>query len=170
MLLALTLRWYNIHRRVTTSQKKAVVTMTNFTNPRLAIRQLFTRYVDFDGLSGRSAYWWSLMGLGMIGGVFYMWMRSRQMAISVTAIFAADVLLLSLLLLTTILLLPVVSLHVRRYRDAGVTPWLLLLTVFLPLVLIYLELGTPLVTGAALGLLMVNFMICAFPSKLPLRF
>ncbi len=144
--------------------------MANFTNPRLAIRQLFTRYVDFDGLSGRSAYWWSLMGLGMIGGAFYLWMRSRQMVISVTAIFTADVVLVSLLFLTTILLLPVVSLHVRRYRDAGITPWLLLLTLFLPLVLIYLELDKPLVTGVALGLLLANFMICAFPSKYRLRF
>lgn len=129
------------------------------------MRHLLTDYVDFEGRSERSQYWWSLTGLVIIGAAFYLWMRSRQMAISVTAIFAADVLLLALLLTSALLVVPFASLHVRRYRDAGITPWLLLVTVFLPLVLLYLEMGNALADGIAYGLLAVNLLLCALPSK-----
>jgi uncharacterized membrane protein YhaH (DUF805 family) len=136
-----------------------------FVSPVSAIRHLLTDYVDFDGRSGRSQYWWSLLGLSLVGGLFYLWMRSRQMVISVTAIFAADILLVALLLTSALLAVPFASLHVRRYRDAGMSPWLLLMTVFLPFVLLYLEMGNVLVDGIAFGLLAVNLLICALPSK-----
>ncbi|WP_155286170.1 DUF805 domain-containing protein [Lacticaseibacillus zhaodongensis] len=139
--------------------------MTELMGPGKALRRLTLRYVDFDGRSGRSAYWWAMLVLAIITGGFTLWLRTRGAALTVTAIFAADVIFLAMFFTAAILAVPYASLHVRRYRDAGLNPWLLLLTVFLPLIMIVAETGVQWVNISAAALLVVNLILCTLPSK-----
>lgn len=139
--------------------------MTEMMGPAKAMRRLTVRYVDFDGRSGRSAYWWAMLVLGIITGGFTLWLRSRGTALTVSAIFMSDVIFLSMFLTASVLAVPYASLHVRRYRDAGINPWWLLLTVFLPLVLIVADTGLQWINLVAAGLLLINFALCLRPSK-----
>lgn len=139
--------------------------MIRVMGPFEALRRLLQRYVDFDGRSPRSAYWWAMGVLGVIAGGFAWLLRLRAMAVTPTALFADGLLFGAVFLIGAILAMPYASLHVRRYRDAGVSPWLLLVTVVLPGVLLYSDLGNNLLIWGSLALLLVNFMIAALPSR-----
>lgn len=139
--------------------------MTETMGPVKAMRRLFGRYVDFDGRSGRAAYAWAMLLLLIITGGFGLWLRTRTTAISATSIFAADVIFVVMFFTYAILAVPYASLHIRRYRDAGLTPWLLLFTVVLPLIVLLLDNGNIYVNYGAYVLLLVNLVLASLPSR-----
>lgn len=139
--------------------------MAELMGPIKALRRLFGRYVDFDGRSGRAAYAWAMLGLIGITTGFAFWLRTRTPAISVTSIFASDIIFVVMFLTYSVLAVPYASLHVRRYRDAGLTPWLLVVTVVAPLIALALESGVAYVDFTAYTLLLANLFLGSLPSK-----
>ncbi|WDF81945.1 DUF805 domain-containing protein [Lacticaseibacillus pabuli] len=139
--------------------------MIRVMGPFEALRRLMQRYVDFDGRSPRSAYWWAMSVLAIVAGGFAWLLRVRATVVSPAALFADGLLFGAVFLIGAILAVPYASLHVRRYRDAGVSPWLLLVTVVLPGVLLYSDLGNNLLIWGAVALLVINFGIAALPSR-----
>lgn len=93
-------------------------------------------YFNFKGISKRSEFWWMYLintlyfliflvafgGIGLIFGAKGLGVGAI-IGIALSAIYAVAA------------IIPSISLLFRRYRDAGVTPWWLLLTVVLPIVL-----------------------------------
>ena len=139
--------------------------MIRVMGPFEALRRLVQRYVDFDGRSPRSAYWWAMGVLAVIGGGFAWLLHLRAAIVSPAALFADGLLFGAVFLIGAILAVPYASLHVRRYRDAGISPWLLLVTVVLPGVLLYSDLGNNLLIWGSAALLVINFAIAMLPSR-----
>lgn len=144
--------------------------MAEVMGPMKAMRRLFGRYVDFDGRSGQTAYAWAMLGFTLITGGFTYWLWTRGPAITVSSIFASDVIFVVMFFTYAILAVPYASLHIRRYRDAGLSPWLLILTVMAPLIALLLDHGVAWLNYAALGLLGVNVLLGLLPSKKVLAF
>lgn len=105
-----------------------------------AFKLFFTHYVDFEGKSTRAAYWWwqlweFLFGL-ILGGLFAFTIvipltrGGGEVSASVFTGIIMPVILAILWGLGT--LVPRIALLVRRYRDAGVNPLLVLLTLGAP--------------------------------------
>ncbi len=169
-----------------------------------AFKLFFTHYVDFEGKSTRAAYWWwqlweFLIGL-ILGGLFALAIvvplanRDGDVLMSLfTGIIVAMILLMLWGLGT---LVPRIALLVRRYRDAGVNPLLVLLTLGAPYLIsqylsirMVLDMSTVSVTGRELptligqhpalfitgyGLIVLieigNFIVTLLPSSSKRRF
>mgnify|MGYP004465747331 CR=1 FL=1 len=133
--------------------------------PLTAIHRLIVRYVDFDGRSKRAAFVWPMIGLLIITGLFTVWLRTQAAVINMTTIFESGPILVTMLFTYAILAVPFISLHIRRYRDAGVSPWALLGTLFLPLILLSLDNLSAPVVGVAGALLVINVIVGLLPSR-----
>ena len=95
-----------------------------------SIKLFFTNYVDFKGRSSSGEYWWSFLGVVIIGFVFD----------------ALDVVLLGASGLTPLgtswtlgTLIPTIAIGVRRLHDIGKSGWwlLIILTVIGIVLIIY---------------------------------
>ena len=87
-----------------------------------AIKQYWKRYIDFKGNSSRSEFWFATLFLVLVGFIVFI-----ADAVRSTSSPDPDA---SLLLFTNIWFLltaiPSLSLAIRRIRDAGLSPWLIL--------------------------------------------
>lgn len=106
-------------------------------------------YMDFEGVATRQQYWMYVLvqallfiGLGIVVGIVTVVLGfiSQDIAFIVGLILGGVIGLISLALL-----LPSVAIAVRRLRDAGFTPWLLLLGI--------------------IGLAIIPLILCMLPSK-----
>ncbi len=113
-----------------------------------ALKLFYKNYVDFTGRSTRAEYWWMylwrfLYGLVVNGTfcvVFLMYFKNVQRH---GAVLVAVVLVLLLCLIIALAsIVPSISLLVRRYRDAGVNPILVLVPYVIPNAAFFL-LGMP---------------------------
>lgn len=129
-----------------------------------AFKLFFTHYVDFEGKSTRAAYWWWQLWellVGIIFGVILVFSlvlpltmhADGEISGTVVAGMIAPLLIMVLWGLGT--LVPRISLLVRRYRDAGVNPLLVLLT-----------LGAPYLIGQFLSMQMLITMPTALENSL----
>ena len=95
-----------------------------------AFKDYFRGYVDFKGRTTRAGYWWMTLVLSILALIFYIVIVGK----AVSAILAAEYfetydfgnllpLMLFALVLWLALLLPTWAMCVRRYRDAGMTGW-----------------------------------------------
>ena len=107
-----------------------------------AFKLFFTHYVDFTGRSTRAAYWWwqlweLLIGIVIIGGLggvgFYAISNAGKVSPMIWVVLA--VLVIALIAWGFGTLVPGYSLLVRRFRDAGVSPYFVIATRGLPMVL-----------------------------------
>ncbi|TLF38585.1 DUF805 domain-containing protein [Lacticaseibacillus zeae] len=137
-----------------------------------AIKDFFFRAGDFKGVSSRAQYWWVFLAqilVGVVAGVL--------IGVTGTTIlngeksFGAS-LLQTLVMLPAIALgylgYPQLSLTIRRFRDAKVSPWLYL-------VLVIVALAGPLLAASGMGLLplfilpivaaLVTLIILVLPSR-----
>lgn len=104
-----------------------------------AYKLFFKNYANFRGRSTRAEYWWAVF----VNFVINLLLLAAFLLVLVSSIHSGDggrlVWLLPPLLILVIfdlgIFIPKISLTVRRYRDAGVNPWLVLLTNGLPYVL-----------------------------------
>ncbi|WP_164848037.1 DUF805 domain-containing protein [Lacticaseibacillus hulanensis] len=106
-----------------------------------ALVLFFKNYVNFTGRSTRAEYWWMFLwqviyGVllwGSIAGLGIMILQKSADNESATAYIGLAVVLgIVALVLALAVIIPSISLRVRRYRDAGVNPLLVLIPYILP--------------------------------------
>jgi uncharacterized membrane protein YhaH (DUF805 family) len=109
-----------------------------------AFKLFFTHYVDFEGKSTRAAYWWWQLWeflFGIILGVLLVFslvlpltMNDGEMTgATASRVFAGIIIPLLIAVLWGLgTLVPRIALLVRRFRDAGVNPLLVLVTLGVP--------------------------------------
>lgn len=90
-----------------------------------AISNFWNKYFDFTGRSTRAEFWFGLLFVVVVN-----WIFARFIGGVVTTVVSA------------LLFIPMLSLSIRRFRDAGVSVWLYII----PTLLIYV---LPIVRGAA---------------------
>ncbi|RXT58933.1 DUF805 domain-containing protein [Lacticaseibacillus chiayiensis] len=137
-----------------------------------AIKDFFFRAGDFKGVSSRSQYWWLFLAQVLVGAV-----AGVLIGVMSTSIFAepksfgsqiAQSLLGLLGLGLSYLSFPQLSLTLRRFRDAGVSPWWYV-------VIVILGLAGPLLTVNGMGFLpiiilpiiavLANLIVLLLPSR-----
>ncbi|UQS84876.1 DUF805 domain-containing protein [Apilactobacillus apisilvae] len=138
-----------------------------------AYKLFFKNYVKFTGKSTRAEYWWvQLMNflisllLEIIGFALLIAFFASKTHSGMSLIFYgfAVIMLVGLYGLST--LIPSISLLFRRYRDAGVSPWWLLLTSLVPTIIAVIY-NFKDVTSTIIVLIfaLVNIIITILPSK-----
>lgn len=86
----------------------------------------WTRYFDFKGRSTRSEFWWSFLGLTIITGVIAgIEQVDYKLGVQIYIVYS---------ILTII---PNISQYVRRFRDIGISPYLVIITFVIPSLLVY---------------------------------
>ncbi len=118
-----------------------------------ALKLFYKNYVDFTGRSTRAEYWWLqlwkfLYGViiyGIFVGIFLMYIKNTQGQGNM--IVALVLLLLVGLIIALGSIVPSISLLVRRYRDAGVNPVLVIVPYVVPNAA-FMLLGMPTSLGA----------------------
>ncbi len=139
-----------------------------------ALGLFFKRYLDFMGNSTRAEYWYMVIWNALYGVVMMSLMLGSLLSLvsAHTQIDAASVLSLGIPVIVAIIvalatIVPFVALHIRRYRDAGVSPWWFVLTYVVPVILQapVVNRGMNAVEGLAGILLIVNLVIAAQPSR-----
>ena len=153
------------------------------TKPRVGMGRAFTlffkNYGNFRGRSTRSEYWYMFLWQLLFIGLFFAYLirvtsvilaRNKQ-GFSLNLLVSFLLPLFLFIVIALILVVPLVALHVRRYRDAGISPWWLLVTYLLPMLLSHTEivgvnssLGD-ILTTVALVLEIANWVLAAQPSK-----
>ncbi|WP_164847996.1 DUF805 domain-containing protein [Lacticaseibacillus hulanensis] len=133
----------------------------------------FKNYVNFMDNSTRREYWFVMLWQWLLTLLLYVWIMFAAFgAISNGAKLAAAVATLKGPIIvagifSVVTLVPMISLHVRRYRDAGISPLWLILTLIGPAVLIAVgsmtDVTWPLILAGAIGI--VNFVLAARPSR-----
>lgn len=137
---------------------------------------LFLRnYLNFMDNSTRTEYWymalWSLLyniviELLMFGRLAGILAGGARLSFS-TVVSELGVPLIIVLVVTLATVIPTLALHVRRYRDAGISPLVLLLTLVAPVILCTVAAVSgktwPLLVAVVLAL--VNLGLAALPSK-----
>jgi len=96
--------------------------------PIEAFRLNIERIWDYKGRSTRAEYWWSQLALGLlgiIGAVIFYLILGR--ATDIESLFVAAIVIGIAIIF--VISLSQLSLHIRRYRDAGINPWILFLVV-----------------------------------------
>lgn len=143
-----------------------------------AIKLFFTHYVDFRGTSRRSEYWWMFLTNTVILLGLFFWMAGGFVTQLIQIVnnphagtsfmFTTFVPAILLAVYSVVILVPSIALAARRFRDAGVAPVWLILT-----------LGGPVAIGAADRfqhviwivlfsiLLVANLAIAVLPSRAP---
>ncbi|MDE3281282.1 DUF805 domain-containing protein [Lacticaseibacillus parahuelsenbergensis] len=114
-----------------------------------AIRDFFFRAGDFKGVSSRAQYWWVFLVEFLLGVVIVGLFRVTDPAIGQTTKSFGDSLIstimTSLPLIFVYLSYPQLSLTIRRFRDAKVSPWWYL-------VLVIVALAGPVLTVSGMGI------------------
>ncbi|MEO0607606.1 MAG: DUF805 domain-containing protein [Pseudomonadota bacterium] len=91
-----------------------------------AINLFFARYVDFQGRSRRSEYWWVVLAYAIIGGI------SGALLATIGGGGAGNLNVIGmgligiLILIGLAVIVPGIALSVRRFHDLGQTGWLVL--------------------------------------------
>ncbi len=96
--------------------------------PIEAFRLTIERIWDYRGRSTRAEYWWSQLGLGLLSviGVVIFYVIFGLATNTESLLIAAVVIGIAIIIAIS---LSQLSLHIRRYRDAGINPWILFLVV-----------------------------------------
>lgn len=139
-----------------------------------AYKQFWKKYFNFKGVSTRSEFWWMVLINVLIGLIFIVAFGGAAFAAGLLSGHGPKVVSLAAIIgliiafvyyLATII--PIISLHFRRYRDAGFTPWFLLITYGVPFVLykstVYEKHSW--VQAIVLIIEIINFIILVLPSK-----
>ncbi|CAI2696252.1 hypothetical protein AKUA1404_14060 [Apilactobacillus kunkeei] len=139
-----------------------------------AYKLFWKNYFNFTGVSTRSEYWWVFLINSIIYAVFALAFGGVTIVTAYatghadkTFGIAALIGIAVCILYTIATVIPTISLHFRRYRDAGVTPWFLLITYGVPFVLkgsnVYDK--HVLVQTLVLIISIIGFIILVMPSK-----
>lgn len=100
---------------------------------RRAIKNFFVYYATFRGRSSRSEYWWSqlaiilastvfVVGWFAVGNIFYPTLTSNDPGFVLLVFVTGGVIVVAAAGLIT----PNLAISARRLRDAGLSPWFLL--------------------------------------------
>lgn len=107
-----------------------------------AYKQYWKNYFNFKGVSTRAEFWWVFLINSLILAVFAFAFGGVAIISSIATGhadksfgIAAIIGLAVAVIYTLAAIIPSISLHFRRYRDAGFTPWLLLITYGVPYVI-----------------------------------
>ncbi|KPN80484.1 uncharacterized protein RZ76_03310 [Apilactobacillus kunkeei] len=139
-----------------------------------AFKQYWKNYFNFTGVSTRSEFWWMFLINSIIYAVFLLAFGGIVIATAFatghpekTFGIAAIIGLVVCMLYSIAAFIPAISLHFRRYRDAGVTPWFLLITYGVPFVLVGSDIYNKYVLVKTLVSVIeiINFIILVMPSK-----
>lgn len=139
-----------------------------------AYKQFWKNYFNFTGVSTRSEFWWVFLINSIIYAVFALAFGGVAVATSFVTGHADKSFGIAALIGIAVCILywiasviPTISLYFRRYRDAGVTPWFLLITYGVPAVLTGSNLYEKhvLVQTLVLIISIIGFIILVMPSK-----
>lgn len=144
-----------------------------------ALQLFFKNYANFTGRSKRSEYWWMFLWNLIVGVVAIVAVIGVLATVGFAfnpshipgSVFGA---LLGVIVVVFIVglavLVPSIALAARRYRDAGISPWWLLVTMLLANILSASDQfingtmsNTLVMIGGVLGI--VHLVICALKSK-----
>lgn len=129
-----------------------------------AFKAFWQNYFDFKKTSTRSEYWWVTfinVFIFLILIVAFGGLGSFQGAKGFT--IGSIIGLVIFIIYAILAIIPSIALMVRRYRDAGVNPWWLVVTCLVPFLLKLIHNG--LVGKVALILSTIHFLILILPSK-----
>ena len=139
-----------------------------------AYKQFWKNYFNFTGVSTRSEFWWVFLINSIIYAVFALAFGGVAVATAFVTGHADKSFGIAALIGIAVCILywiasviPTISLYFRRYRDAGVTPWFLLITYGVPAVLTGSNLYEKhvLVQTLVLIISIIGFIILVMPSK-----
>ena len=145
-----------------------------------AFKDFWFRAGDFRGSSTRGQYWWiflmntlvAVIGVGilLVSGVaatFLAWGQNDNQPLEY--VFGGFLGIVVVLILEWFLFqgLPSWALLIRRYRDAGVSPWLLLITRVVPIFLTGLAISTTAVQITIGILYLADLVIKVLPTRQP---
>lgn len=133
-----------------------------------AYKLLFTNYINFSGKSSRAEYWW----VQLINFVIGILLLVLSTIIFTTIIKDASGLLIGFVigyLLVSIyglvILIPSIALTVRRYRDAGVSPWWFLVIALSSFILTMMAHLSGIFYTIGLVISIIGLVITILPSK-----
>lgn len=139
-----------------------------------AFKLYWKNYFNFKGVSRRAEYWWMqlinavifavfVLGFGGIGIITGALAHKSLESFGIGALIGIIV----AIIYGIAAVIPGISLTFRRYRDAGVTPWWLLATALLPVLLqqsdFYNEYAW--IRTIVFIISVINFIILVLPSK-----
>lgn len=132
-----------------------------------AYKLLFTNYINFGGKSSRAEYWWvqlinfiiSIVVLFLFAVLFGIMMSGKGIIFGIIL----GVIIFSIYGL--VILIPSIALIFRRYRDAGVSPWWLIVTALLPYILTIVSKEAGILYYIAIILSLISLVITILPSK-----
>ncbi|TMT01335.1 DUF805 domain-containing protein [Apilactobacillus kunkeei] len=115
----------------------------------------WTRYFDFKGRSTRSEFWWSFLGLTIITGIIAgIEQVDYKLGVQIYIVYS---------ILTII---PNISQYVRRFRDIGISPYLVIITFVIPSLLVYAIKHLPWYLQAIdILLILSDIFLSILPSK-----
>lgn len=115
----------------------------------------WTRYFDFKGRSTRSEFWWSFLGLTVITGIIAgIEQVDYKLGVQIYIVYS---------ILTII---PNISQYVRRFRDIGISPYLVIITFVIPSLLVYAIKHLPWYLQAIdILLILSDIFLSILPSK-----
>lgn len=115
----------------------------------------WTRYFDFKGRSTRSEFWWSFLGLTIITGIIAgIEQFDYKLGVQIYIVYS---------ILTII---PNISQYVRRFRDIGISPYLVIITFVIPSLLVYAIKHLPWYLQAIdILLILSDIFLSILPSK-----
>lgn len=133
-----------------------------------AYKLLFTNYINFSGKSSRAEYWWVYLVNLMIEVLLFIlslivFTALTKDATGILIGFIIGYLLASMYGL--IILIPSVALATRRYRDAGVSPWWLLILSLAAIILAVLSNISNIFYYMAVFISIISLVITILPSK-----
>ncbi|NBI01299.1 DUF805 domain-containing protein [Apilactobacillus kunkeei] len=139
-----------------------------------AYKQFWKNYINFTGVSTRSEFWWVFL----INSIIYAVFALAFGGVAVITAFAtghadksfgiAALIGIAVCVLYAIAsIIPTISLYFRRYRDAGVTPWFLLITYVLPGIITRLDgyKHNAWLSALVTIISIIGFIILVMPSK-----
>lgn len=133
-----------------------------------AYKLLFTNYINFSGKSSRAEYWW----VQLINFIIEIILFILSVIVFTSIIKDASGILIGLIigyLLVSIyglvILIPSIALAVRRYRDAGVSPWWLLVIAISSFMLLIMSDLSNIFYIIGMIISMIGLVITILPSK-----
>lgn len=133
-----------------------------------AYKLLFTNYINFGGKSSRAEYWWVYLINLIIGIVLFMLSIVLFTAILKDLSGAILGVVIGYFLDSIyglIILIPSIALAVRRYRDAGVSPWWLLVLSIASIILIFMSHLSMIFYFIGILISLISLVITILPSK-----
>lgn len=137
-----------------------------------AYKQFWKNYFNFTGVSTRTEFWWVILINSVIYAIFAL-AFGGVVVVTALATGHADksfgiaavigVAVCGLYAIASVI--PTISLYFRRYRDAGVNPWFLLITYGVPTILMGSYDKYILVRTSVQIISIIGFIILVMPSK-----